>query len=213
MPTFKTPSHFCGKPAANNTLGGNPMNTTEPIRNKHQVRQFINHFYHTGHTRNYVLATLCVHTALRIGDILSLTCNQVYDFKTNRPRHSITICEKKTGKTKIIALHKNIIIALKRYYNQATPGAPLIANPQTGKAITRVQAYRLLRSAAETIRLRQRVSCHSLRKTFGYHAWKGGISPAVIMEIYNHSSLAVTRRYLGVSQDDINAVYHGLSFG
>jgi len=137
----------------------------------------------------------------------------MYDFKTRRPRNSITITEKKTGKTKTIALHKSIISALKVYYNQATPGAPLILNPQTGKAITRVQAYRLLRSAAEAIRLCQRVSCHSLRKTFGYHAWKGGVSPAVIMEIYNHSSLAITRRYLGVSQDDKNAVYIGLCFG
>jgi len=186
------------------------MNTTEPIRSKQQVRQFINHFYQTGQLRNYVLATLCVHTALRIGDILSLSCNQVYDFQARRPRQSITITEKKTGKTKIIALHKNIITALKRYYSQAAPSAPLIANPQTGKAITRVQAYRLLRSAAEAVCLRQRVSCHSLRKTFGYHAWKGGTSPAVIMEIYNHSSLAVTRRYLGVSQDDMNVVYKGL---
>ena len=186
------------------------MKTTEPIRNKHQVRQFINYYYQTGQIRNYVLATLCIHTALRISDILSLTCNQVYDFKVKRPRKSITITEKKTGKTKTIALHKNIIVALQRYYNQAAPGAPLILNPQTGKAITRVQAYRLLRAAAEAIDIGQRVSCHSLRKTFGYHAWKGGVSPAVIMEIYNHSSLAVTRRYLGVSQDDMNAVYQGL---
>jgi len=189
------------------------MKTTEPIRNKHQVKQFISHYYKTGQIRNYVLATLCVHTALRISDILALTCNQVYDFQAHRPYNSITIAEKKTGKVKTIALHKNIITALKIYYRQATPNAPLILNPQTGKAITRVQAYRLLRSAAEAIHLSQRVSCHSLRKTFGYHAWKGGVSPAVIMEIYNHSSLAVTRRYLGVSQDDKNAAYTGLNFG
>ena len=188
------------------------MNITEPIRKKHQVEQLISYYDKRGETRNYVLISLCVHTALRISDILKLNCNDVYDFKNRKIRKSITITESKTGKSKIVALNKAIIRALSSYLPKANPNTPLILNDRTNKAISRIQAYRLIRTAAESINIPHTVSCHSLRKTFGYHAWKSGTSPAVIMEIYNHSSLAVTRRYLGVTQDDKNEVYINLKF-
>jgi len=189
-----------------------PMALTEPIRDKKQVRRFIEYYRNLGQNRNYVLTTLCIHTALRISDILLLSCDDVYDFENNCIRETVTIIEKKTGKSKIIALNKSVAAALKAYMPEAEPGKPLILNAKTGKAISRIQAYRIIRTAAEALALPQRVSCHSLRKTFGYHAWKSGVSPAVIMDIYNHNSLAVTRRYLGVSQDDKNAVYLNMNF-
>ena len=187
------------------------MNSTEPIRNKRHVRELTQYYIKRGEIRNYVLVVLGIYTALRISDVLRLTWDDVYDFENHRVRNSISIVEKKTGKGKIIALNKNIIAALKIYSSAAKPGAPLIINKQTRKAISRIQAYRIIRAASDAISFQIRVSCHSLRKTFGYHAWKSGVSPAVIMEIYNHSSLAVTRRYLGVTQDDKNAVYLGLN--
>jgi len=188
------------------------MAMTEPIRDKHQVNQLLMYYYNKGQMRNYLLITLCIHTALRISDVLRLSTDDVYDFQNHRIRRTITIIEKKTKKSKTIALNKNIINALSVCFPSARPHTPLIRNKQTGKSLSRVQAYRIIRTAAENLDFSQRVSCHSLRKTFGYHSWKGGVSPAVIMDIYNHSSMMVTRRYLGVTQDDKNTVYTGLSF-
>jgi len=188
------------------------MATTEPIRNKNNVSELAQYYLCRGQVRNYVLVVLGVYSALRVSDLLSLRWNDVYDFERGCVRESVTITEKKTGKEKTFALNKDAVKALKLFASQsARKGAFLIENPQTKRAISRIQAYRLIRAAAEELQLQTRVSCHSLRKTFGYHAWKNGVSPAVIMEIYNHSSLAVTRRYLGVTQDDKNAVYLSLS--
>ena len=188
------------------------MKATEPIRDKNQVAQLLMYYLNLGQMRNQLLIVLCLHTALRISDILRLTTDHVYDFKNRRVRKSITITEKKTGKTKTIALHKNIHTILAACLPTAIPGRPLICNKYTNKPISRVQAYRLIRAAAESLGFSCSISCHSLRKTFGYHAWKAGTSPAVIMDIYNHSSLAVTQRYLGITQDDKNIVYLGLDF-
>jgi integrase len=189
------------------------MAITEPIRNKKHVLQLTAFYLLRGQHRNPCLIMLCIYTALRISDILRLTWDDVYDFKNKRIRKNITLTEKKTGKTKIIALNKRAAATLAAYAKHAaTPGGFIIANPKTGKAICRVQAYRIIRSAAETLNIPGRVSCHSLRKTFGYHSWKSGVSPVVIMEIYNHSSFAVTQRYLGVSQDDKDEAYLRLDF-
>jgi integrase len=186
---------------------------TEPIRNNRQVRELADFYLKLNRLRDHCLIVLGVYTALRVGDLLRLTWDDVYDFAHRCVRTDLSLTEKKTGKTKLVALNKHVVRALTRFAEQsARPGGALIANSRTGKAISRIQAYRIVRAAAEALRFPRRVSCHSLRKTFGYHAWKRGVSPTVIMDIYNHSSFTVTRRYLGVSQDDRNEVYLHLDF-
>ena len=187
------------------------MATTQPIRDKNKVRQLAAYYLNRGEIRNHVLIILGVNTALRISDLLRLTWDCVYDFEQQSVRESITLVEMKTHKEKTIALNHSAISALTLLASSvAGQGRFIIENPRTGRAISRIQAYRLIRAAAEALKFHERVSCHSLRKTLGYHAWKQGVALAVIMEIYNHSSLAVTRRYLGVTQDEKDAVYLGL---
>lgn len=77
----------------------------------------------------------------------------------------------------------------------------------TNQPLSRSQAFRIIKEAALSAGLNQHVSCHSLRKTFGYHAWQQGIPPALLMDIYNHSSYRITERYLGIEQDDKDNVF------
>jgi integrase len=188
------------------------MATTQPIRNKQDVQDLSNYYLKRGQLRNHALIVLGVHTALRISDLLRLRWENVYDFERGSVRSSIIVTEQKTGKTRIIAINKAAVKALAMLASRvAQRGRCLIENPRTKKAIGRIQAYRIIRAAAESLGI-GRYSCHSLRKCLGYHAWKSGVSPAVIMEIYGHSSFAVTQRYLGITQDDMDAVYLGLEF-
>jgi integrase len=186
------------------------MAATQPIRNKRQLKELAAYFLKRGELRNHLLIVMGVCTALRVSDLLRLTWDDVYDFAAGRVLDSFTLTEKKTGKAKTVALNGKIKNALMLCVpKSAKQGRFLIENTRTGKAISRIQAYRIIRAAGEALQM-ERVSCHSLRKTFGYHAWKSGAPLAVIMEIYNHSSPAVTRRYLGVAQDDKDKVYLGL---
>ena len=183
------------------------MSATQPVRSRQQIRELTGYYLERGETRNHLLIVLGVHTALRISDLLCLTWDDVYDFNRKRFRRSLTITERKTRKPKLITLNRAIVSALHLCLACARQGDPLLKS-RKGGAISRIQAYRIIRTAAEELGVCARVSCHSLRKTFGYHAWKSGISPVVIMDIYNHTSFAVTRRYLGLTQDDKDAAYH-----
>jgi integrase len=188
------------------------MSATQPIRNKHQIREMAEYYLNRGELRNHLLIVMGVHTGLRISDLLRLTWDDVYDFDHECLRESVTITENKTQKTKGIAINKVILSALSLCLKSAKRGRYLITSRKgVNKAISRVQAYRIIRAAAEASKFHYRVTCHSLRKTFGYQLWKNGTSPVVIMEIYNHSNFAVTRRYLGVNQDDKDEAYHKLA--
>ena len=83
--------------------------------------------------------------------------------------------------------------------------------------ITRQQAYRIINNAAEALGLVERnengviisgeIGTHTLRKTFGYHAFQNGTSLELLMDIFNHSSKSQTLRYIGITEEQKKDVY------
>jgi len=185
--------------------------TTEPIRSKKQVQEIADYWLDQDNFRNYVLIVLGVCTALRISDLLRLKWDDVYDLSSGKYRPHIILTEKKTGKEKQIALNKQAIAALKKLFPHKKSEYVFASNREGGKAIGRVQAWRIVKKAAKAVKATGKIACHSLRKTFGYFSWKAGVLPALLMDIFNHSSYEITRRYLGISQDDRDKIYLNLT--
>ena len=130
------------------------MAATQPIRSKKQLRKLADFFISRGELRNYALIVVCAHTALRISDVLSLRWNDIYDFERNRIRDSITLTELKTGKSKSLKLHRNAAKALLIYMSSKKSDRNsfiFISRKGKNNAISRVQAYRIIRAAAEAI--------------------------------------------------------------
>ncbi len=192
------------------------MGTTQPIRSKTDVKKFTDYYaVAKPNARNYCLIVLGLHTALRIGDILELRWQDVYQFAQKRYVKHLFLREKKTKKASVIALSHHVTEALETLRRQKDPQpADYIFSGAAGaaKPLCRSQAYRIVKEAARETLGETHISCHSLRKTFGYHAWKQGISPALLMDVYNHSSFVITRRYLGIDQDDRDLLFQKLDF-
>ena len=192
------------------------MGTTQPIRNKTDVKNFMEYYdLIKPRPRNHALIVFGLHTALRISDILELRWQDIYQFDKQRYVDHLLVYEKKTGKPSLIALNRHVIEALDAYRILRTPlPADYIFSKNTdpSRPLCRSQAYRIVKEAASATLNEAHISCHSLRKTFGYHAWKQGTSPVLLMDVYNHSSFVITRRYLGIDQDDRDLLFQELDF-
>lgn len=191
------------------------MNISQPIRDMTDLNNLKN-YYKKVHPipRNELLIIVGLNTALRISDLLSLQWKDVFDFSRETYWKHITLAEQKTGKLSRIFINDNIKDALGRYREwiggreeQIFPEKYLFCHEKENISISRVQAFRIVKQAAQACEIPGVISCHSLRKTFGYHAWKQGVSPVLLMNIYNHSSFQNTRRYLGIEQDDRDHIF------
>src|SRR5690554_5849046 len=165
--------------------------------------------------RNYLLFTLGINTGLRIGDLLRFKIADVLDENGNIQKY-LTIREQKTGKFNSFVLNRTARKAVQEYL-QILGDYDLgwyLFKSQKGKnrPISRQQAYTILNEAARVVGIKERIGTHTLRKTFGYWARKNGVaSIEQLQEIFNHSSPAVTRRYIGFTQKEKNKIFEDLN--
>lgn len=187
------------------------MSTTQPIRNISDIEELKNYYYQEKpNLRNYTLICLGINSALRISDLLKLKWKDVYDFLKKCFFKHIALTEHKTGKETRIALNQSALDALELYRSHIPdlkPESYLFPGKCEASPLSRSQAFRIIKSAGQHLHFEADISCHSLRKTFGYHAWKSGAQPVVLMNIYNHSSFQITKRYLGIEQDDKDKIF------
>ncbi len=187
------------------------MGKTQPLKELEQINALKEYFYVRREYRNYTLIVIGLNTSLRISDVLSLQWRDVYNFSTDTFKQHIFLREKKTQKRNTIALNPAITAALevlmKKEKNVLPENFLFCSRKGKNKPITRNYAFTLIKNASRVLGFEDNISCHSLRKTFGYQAWKQGTQPALLMSIYNHSSYEITKRYLGITQDERDEVF------
>jgi len=156
--------------------------------------------------RNYLFFVLGINNGLRAGDLLKLKINDVRKLK---PGQSIVIRESKTGKNNILMINKTVYKALQIFLKSALldNGEYLFASRKTKKPLTIQSVNALVKKWAREINLSGNYGAHTLRKTFGYiQRTEFGVGFEVLAKRFNHTSPAVTMRYLGLTSDEVNEV-------
>ncbi|MBU5211060.1 tyrosine-type recombinase/integrase [Heyndrickxia oleronia] len=178
------------------------MNEVQPIRNiKH-----INAIKKALHGRDQLLFIFGINSGLRISDILKIKVGDVRD------KDSIVVQETKTSKPKRFVFNHSIKNAVSEIVPATADDNEYLFKSRKGdnKPISRVAAWRILNDAADRAGVADKIGAlgtHSLRKSFGYHAYKNGTDITLLQSIFNHSSQKDTLRYIGINQDMIDEVY------
>jgi integrase len=195
------------------------MNVVEPIRDHETIKRLRN-FLKKQSVRNELLFILGINVGLRIGDILKLTIGDLVKHN-GIPRDYVVIKEEKTAKTKkfyVGSIVKEVILNMLATMPELHRDEFLFKSRKgCNHPISRQQAYRILNRAAEALGLVERdpqgriangeIGTHTLRKTFGYHAYQSGVSLELLMEIFNHASKTQTLRYIGITEEQKKEVY------
>lgn len=143
---------------------------------------------------------ISINTGLRVGDLLKLNFEDFHGDK-------LILIEGKTKKKREILINDNIKDALR--YFQSEKGV-IFKSQKNGPY--RIQSInRLLKQIFEKENKNLNISSHSLRKSFGRRVYENNgrseSSLVYLSELFNHSNLRVTRRYLGIRQEELDNIY------
>ncbi|MDQ0216455.1 integrase [Oikeobacillus pervagus] len=171
------------------------MEVVHPIKEIHQIDE-IKTLLKKQSKRDFLLFVLGINTGIRSSDLLQIKVRDVItpsgDIKEfyELPIHS-------KSKMKKIYLNEKVKNAIRLYLNET----PLQLNDFLFKSkkdphnpITRQQAYRVINQAAKEVGISHNVGTHTLRKTYGYHAFRKGIAISFLQSLFNHATPSETLR-------------------
>lgn len=151
---------------------------------------------------------------LRISDLLTLTWSMLLD------SNSFVLIEKKTAKRREIMINANFQEHIRDCYKALNlidkNEKCFISRKKTIYSTQRINALFKLIKSKYGLKI-EHFSTHSMRKTFGRKIVEASGENAEfalikLSELFNHSDVATTRRYLGLRTEELLETYKLLDF-
>ena len=175
----------------------------EPIRKIKDIKAISK--LTSGNPRDHLLFIMGVNNGLRAGDLVKLKVKQVRYLKVG---DTLIIKEGKTGKDNILVINKTVYKALKNFLGLVQPDdADFLFASRNGDSHIQSQAVgKMVKKWTKAINLKGNYGAHTLRKTWGYvQRTVHGVGFEIICKRYNHSSPAITMRYLGIQDKEVHS--------
>ncbi len=204
--------------------------TSEPIKSMDDIIRISRYLIDNKRYRDNMLFIVGINFGLRVSDLRMLQfshlINEQFAF-----RDSFAILEKKTKNTRrhkknrYITINTAVVEAVTLYLEN-TPNVKLSdylfrseSNHGAGKnqPVHRNTIDNIMKGIAEDLGLGNKMSTHSLRKTFAYHQMvMSGNDPRkllLLQKMFGHSTAAQTLDYIGITGEEIDEAYRNLNLG
>ena len=161
-----------------------------------------------------LLVSIGVFTGLRISDLLTLTYSDLLNNET------FTLREMKTKKQRSIKVNKDLKEIVSRIVSKSNIinlNQLIFINKYGTKSIDKSYVNVKLKELVKKYRIKLdgNVSTHTFRKTLGRRVMEvnnySNESLVLLMELFGHSSMSITKRYLGIREQEIHNVYDSLT--
>lgn len=175
----------------------------------------IHRLYNNAEFRMSLLIGCGIFFGLRISDILQLNWSMLLD------NSSFELIEKKTQKHREIKINVNFQKHIQRCYDalniEDRTEKCFLSRRNKVYSIQHINVMLKVIKAKYNLKSVKNFSSHSLRKTFGRHVYEtansnGEMALALLSELFNHTNIAITKRYLGLRKEEILHCYDLLDF-
>ena len=174
----------------------------------------VRRLYRDGDYRMSLLIGCGCFFGLRISDLLTLTWSQLLDDE------KFVLYEKKTNKRRVVKINKVF-----QHHIQLCHDALNITNDNEKCFLSRKRMVYstqriniLFKEIKKKYNLKiERFQTHSMRKTFGRKVFEaaGTDAPLALMRLqtlFNHASPTITKKYLGITDSELESSYDLLDF-
>lgn len=186
------------------------MKLVQPIRDLDMLNKCFDiareHDAHrkTGEVSWELILLVGLNTSLRVSDFRRFKVSDL------RGRDYAQMQAKKTGKEARILINPAARKQINRLLAGRKPDEYIFQSRQkdavTHKArpISRQRCYQIINGIAKKAGIEERIGCHTLRKTFGYHYYQTTGDVVSLQRILGHSFQRETLVYIGVVQENID---------
>ena len=173
-------------------------------------------------SRNKMMFLIGINLGIRASDLCTLQYNFFMKEDGTFKEH-YSLQPKKTKKTKKyvkLFFNETVKQAITNYikeYPIEDLNEYLFKSREGDSHITAISLGRIIKDAADEAGIDKNICSHSLRKTFGfwvYHNAQDKNNALIILQkIYNHSSPAMTSKYIGLTDNEMSDVFNELNLG